>query len=92
MAFTLYSNGGRTVVRGAGFQSDPGLDSVRVRSPSGQSARPRTLANAAPLDSAAATPDSVVGAQAEGPTTVSDSLAASTDSLTAPPDTMARRR
>lgn len=100
VAFTLYSDGGRTVIRGAGFQSDPGLDSVRVRSPSGQSERPRTLVNAgpldsaraAPLDSAAVTPDSADGAQTEGPTTVPDSVAASPDSLSAPPDTMARRR
>lgn len=40
--FTLWEDGGRTELRGAAFESDPGLDSVRVRSPSGQSERPPT--------------------------------------------------
>ncbi len=35
--FTLWEDGGRTELHGAAFESDPGLDSVRVRSPSGQS-------------------------------------------------------
>lgn len=40
--FTMWEDGGRTELRGAAFESDPGLDSVRVRRPSGQSERPPT--------------------------------------------------
>lgn len=39
-SFTMWEDGGRTELRGAAFESDPGLDSVRVRRPSGQSERP----------------------------------------------------
>lgn len=39
VAFTLTSDGGRTVVRGASFVSDPGLDSVTVLQPAGRSER-----------------------------------------------------
>ncbi len=55
-AFTMYSDGGATVMRGASFESDPGLDSVRVMSPSGQTAQP--LGAQAPSRPPAAAPDS----------------------------------
>lgn len=38
--FTLWEDGGRTELRGEAFESDPGLDSVRVRRPAGESERP----------------------------------------------------
>jgi len=38
--FTMYTDGGATVVSGASFESDPGLDSLMVVDISGQSARP----------------------------------------------------
>jgi len=76
-AFVLYSDAGLTVVRGAAFDSDPGLDSVRVRSPSGQSARKVRIVAAVPPDT---TRD------------VGDSATVAPDSLTtAPPDTTAAR-
>lgn len=37
--FVLYSDGGETELRGRSFESDPGLDSVRVVTPSGQTER-----------------------------------------------------
>lgn len=61
VAFTLTSDGGRTVMRGASFVSDPGLDSVTVVQPAGRSERQRPPGS--PADSASAEdaspPDSV---------------------------------
>ena len=54
--FTLWEDGGRTELRGAAFESDPGLDSVRVRRPSGQSERPPTPPAPPPPDTVASAP------------------------------------
>lgn len=65
--FTLTSDGGRTVMRGASFVSDPGLDSVTVLQPAGRSERrapSRAAADSAGTEdapAAAAAPDSVGG-------------------------------
>jgi len=82
-AFALYSDAGLTVMRGAAFDSDPGLDSVRVRSPSGQSERPPPVVGRVLADSSQ---------EADTVTTTPDSVPVTPDSLTAPPDTTATRR
>lgn len=53
-AFTLWEDGGLTELHGAAFESDPGLDSVRVVSPSGQSERPPTPVRPPTADSTTA--------------------------------------
>ncbi len=99
--FVIESDGGRTINRGEGFESDPGLDEVYIIGPEGSSA-PR-------LDTLAAAPDSLGAegqpslpeAEAAGEvlpdstlpdstvpdtTTNPDSSAVAPDSSTAPPD------
>jgi len=79
--FTLWEDGGRTQLRGAAFESDPGLDSVRVRRPSGQSERPPTP------NPPQAGPDTTRSAPASDTTGVAPDTAADTPG--AAPDTAA---
>lgn len=81
--FTLWEDGGRTELRGEAFESDPGLDSVRVRRPSGQSERPPTPPTAgATADTAAAAPPPAATDTAGRP------VASDTAVAGAPPDTI----
>ncbi|MCG8468096.1 MAG: LPS export ABC transporter periplasmic protein LptC [Gemmatimonadetes bacterium] len=85
--FTMRSDGGRTEMRGSSFQSDPGLDSVTVMTPAGQTEQPQTTT---PGDTAAMPPgDSATGA------TPADSVAtpppANSAAIPDPADTVAAR-
>lgn len=67
--FTLWSDGDRTMIQGSSFESDPGLDSVTVISPSGraeqrirQAPSPDSAAVPAGGEEAGAAPDSAAAA------------------------------
>lgn len=76
-AFTLYRDGGGTIIDGAAFESDPGLDSVIVLSPSGQTDRAGIRTSGGPAE-AQSGPDSTRAA-------ASDSLSAGADVQPAAP-------
>jgi len=94
-AFTMWSDGGRTVMRGTSFESDPGLDSVRVMTPSGRTEQP-IGASIAPAPSGAGdaagtpppdAPPPVSSAVSAGPPTASADTSADARASGVPPDT-----
>lgn len=88
-AFTLWRDQGRTVLRGAAFESDPGLDSVRVVSPSGASEgvpSPVPARAAASPDSVRTPPDSSAAPAGDSTPTPSDTLPPAPDSMESVPD------
>lgn len=93
--FTLYRDDGRTVLRGSGFETDPGLASILMFDSSGRTeqappARPPTPSAVQPdsaPDSTAAPPDSSTAPPDSSTVATPDSTATPPDSSTAPPDT-----
>jgi hypothetical protein len=91
--FVLESDGGRTIMEGAGFESDPGLDEVHIVEPSGRSAPgPDSLLSATDSLGAEGQPSQTEAAPAGGvppdstrlDSTVSDTTATPDSSLVAP--------
>ncbi|MFV1988065.1 MAG: LPS export ABC transporter periplasmic protein LptC [Gemmatimonadota bacterium] len=79
-AFTLYRDGGRTVLQGSAFETDPGLSSILMFDSSGrtqQTTRPVQLPS---VDSAGAVDDSVEAVSLDSGGVVSDSGGVVSDS------------
>lgn len=74
--FVLESNAGRTITKGDAFESDPGLDTVRIKGPRGRSERRVDSLTAEPQDSGAAEPQDSAAAEAPDSVVVQDSTAA----------------